>query len=67
MTHYLLYTYGVPGGSVVKDLPASAGDARDLGSLPGSGISPGGGSGNPLQLFLPGKSHGQRRLASYTL
>ena len=49
MTHYLLYTYGVPGGSVVKDLPASAGDARDLGSNPGSGRSPGAGNGNSLQ------------------
>ena len=26
---------GFPGGSVVKTLPASAGDARDLGSIPG--------------------------------
>ena len=26
---------GLPGGSVVKTLPASAGDARDLGSIPG--------------------------------
>ena len=58
--------YGLPGGSVVKNPPASAGDARDMGSLPGSGISPGGGSGNPLQLFLPGKSHGQRSLVGYS-
>ena len=34
---------------VVKNLPASAGDARDMGSIPGSGRSPGGGRGNPLQ------------------
>ena len=34
---------------VVKNLPANAGDTRDLGSLPGSGRSPGGGHGNPLQ------------------
>ena len=34
---------------VVKNLPANAGDARDLGSIPGSGRSPGGGNGNPLQ------------------
>ena len=33
---------GFPGGSVVKNLPASAGDARDNGSTPGSGRSPGG-------------------------
>ena len=34
---------------VVKDLPASAGDARDVGSIPGSGRSPGEGNDNPLQ------------------
>ena len=34
---------------MVKLLPANAGDARDLGSIPGSGRSPGGGNGNPLQ------------------
>jgi len=34
---------------VVKNLPANAGDARDAGSIPGSGRSPGEGNGNPLQ------------------
>ena len=34
---------------VVKKQPASAGDVRDKGSVPGSGRSPGGGHGNPLQ------------------
>ena len=34
---------------VVNNPPASAGDARDVGSIPGSGIVPGVGSGNPLQ------------------
>ena len=34
---------------VVKIPPASAGDTRDMGSIPGSGRSPGGGNGNPLQ------------------
>ena len=34
---------------VVKNLPANAGDIRDMGSIPGSGRSPGGGHGNPLQ------------------
>ena len=29
--------------------PANAGDVRDMGSIPGSGRSPGGGHGNPLQ------------------
>ena len=34
---------------MVKNLPASAGDRRDVGLTPGSGRSPGGGHGNPLQ------------------
>ena len=34
---------------MVKNLLASAGDARDMGSVPGSGISPGVGNGNLLQ------------------
>ena len=34
---------------VVKNPPANAGDTRDSGSIPGSGRSPGGGPGNPLQ------------------
>ena len=34
---------------VVRNLPASAGDIRDLGSIPGLGSSPGGGQGNPPQ------------------
>ena len=34
---------------VVKNLPANAGDIRDSGLIPGSGRSPGGGHGNPLQ------------------
>ena len=40
---------GFPGGTVVKNLPANAGDAREVGLLPGSGRSPGGGNDNPLQ------------------
>ena len=33
---------------VVKDLSANGGDVRDVGSIAGSGRSPGGGYGNPL-------------------
>ena len=33
----------------VENLPANAGDVRDMGSIPGSGNSPGGGHGNLLQ------------------
>ena len=44
----MLQTYknSFPGGSEVK---ASASNAGDLGSIPGSGRSPGEGNGNPLQ------------------
>ena len=34
---------------VLKKPPAKAGDKRDVGLIPGSGRSPGGGHGNPLQ------------------
>jgi len=37
--------YGFQGGSVVKNLPANAGD---VGLIPGSGRFPGKGNGNPL-------------------
>ena len=50
---------GFPGGSVVKDSPASAGDVH---SIPGSGRCPRGGNGN-----LSGKFHGQRSRAGYSL
>ena len=40
---------GFPGGSMVKNLPANAGATGDASSIPGSGRSPGGGYGNPLQ------------------
>ena len=40
---------GLLGGSVVKNLPASTEDAGDTSLIPGSGRSPGGGNGKPLQ------------------
>ena len=42
----ILVTLGFLGGSVVKNLPAKAGDVS---LTPGLGRSPGGGNGNPLQ------------------
>ena len=48
---------------VVKKLPANAGDIRDAGLIPGLGRSPGGDQSPPV--FLPGESHGQRRLARW--
>ena len=38
-----------PGGAVVKTLPANAGDVGNVGSVTGSGRSPGVGNGNLLQ------------------
>ena len=38
---------------MIKNLPANAGDARDAGSIPLLGRSPGGGNGNPLQYSCP--------------
>jgi len=38
-----------PGGTVVKNLPANLGDAREAGLIPGSGRSPGVGNENLLQ------------------
>ena len=40
---------GFKSGAVVKNPPVNAGNARDAGSTSGSGRSPGGGNGNPLQ------------------
>ena len=40
---------GFQGGTVVKNPPVNAGYTRDVGSIPGSGRSPGVGNGNPLQ------------------
>ena len=45
---YKAYT-GFPGGILVKNPLANAGDARDTGLIPGWGRFPEEGSGNPLQ------------------
>ena len=46
-----LFFLGFPGDSVVKNSPANAGDIEDVGSILGSGRSPGGGNSNPPQYF----------------
>ena len=57
---------GFPGGSVVKNLPASAGDAGDTGSILGTGRHPGGGgNGNLLQYSCLGNP--MDREACYSL
>ena len=50
---------GFPNGSVVRNLPANAGDAEDMGLISGSGRSPGGGNGNPLQYSCQEKPMGR--------
>ena len=50
---------------VVTNSPASAGDIRDMGSIPGSGRSPEGRARQPTPVFLLGKFQGQRSLAGY--
>ena len=56
----------------LRDFPGSldgkesACDVGDLGSIPGLGISPGGGRGNPLQYSGLENPHGQRSLAGYS-
>ena len=50
---------------VVKNLPANSGDIRNVGSIPGSGIFPGGGHGNPLQYPYLENPQGQRSLRGY--
>ena len=54
-------TEGFLGDTAVEDSSANAG-AGDAGSIPGSGRSPGGGNGNPLQYSCLG----QRSLAGYS-
>ena len=51
---------------VVKNLPANAGDARDMGLIPGSERSPWSRKCQPSLVFLPGKFHGQRIPAGYS-
>ena len=55
--------YGFPGGSVVKNPPAKAGDMRGLSSIPGSGE----GHGNPLHYPCLENPHGQRSPEGYSL
>ena len=62
---YCCFALGFPGGSMVKNLPVSAGDARHSRLIPGSGRSPGAGNGSALQcscLEIPW----QRSLAGYS-
>jgi len=65
MSDVSLKLRGLPNDAAVNDSPAHTGDVRDLGSIPGSGRSPGGGDGDHSSI-LAGKSHGQRSLEGYS-
>ena len=51
---------------IVKNLPANAGKAREVGLIPGLGRSSGGGHGNPLQYSGLKNPHEQRSLVGYS-
>ena len=55
-THIHIDTKGSPGGAVVKNPPANAGDAKDTSLVPGLGRSHGVGNGNLLQYSCLGNT-----------
>ena len=57
------YVWGFPGGSVVKNLSANAGN---VGLIPGLGRSPGEGNSNPLQYFCLENPMDRGGLAGYS-
>ena len=59
----LFFSKGFLGGTVVKNLPANAGDSENSDLIPGSGRSPGAGHGNPLQYS---EFHAQSSLERYS-
>ena len=60
---FLLRTRGFTGESVVENIPTNAGDSS---SIPGWGRFPWKRKWQPMPVFLPGKSHGQRRQVGYS-
>ena len=58
----LLFSLWLSGKESACDIE----DAGNTGSIPGSGRSPGGGYGNPLQYSCLENPHGQRSLAGYS-
>ena len=64
--HLPLQRLGFPGGTMVKNLPANAGDARYAGSNPWVRKTPWRRKWQPTPVFFPGKFHGQRSLVAYS-
>ena len=52
---------------MIQDLPTNAGDSRDAAAVPVSGKIPWSKKWQPPPVFLPGKFHGQKNLAGYSL
>ena len=61
--HKVCSPLGFPGDSVVKNMPANAGDT---GSIPGLGRFLWRRKWQPTPVFLPGEFHGQRSLVGYS-
>ena len=57
---------GFPWWLSGKEAACNVGATGDMGSIPGSGKSPGGGHGNPLQYSCLENPHGQRSLGGYS-
>ena len=63
MTVTIVFPRGFPGGSVIKNPPANAGD---VGLILGVGKIPWRKKWLPTPIFLPGKSHGWRNLVGHS-
>ena len=57
---------GFPDGSAGKQSACNEGDARYSGLIPGWGKISWRREGQPIPVFLPGESHGQRSLVGYS-
>ena len=57
---------GFPNGSWGKESICNSRDTGDAGLIPGSGKSSEGGKWQPVPVFLPEKSYGQRSLEGYS-
>ena len=58
-------TFSFPGGTVVKNFPANAGDTEDMGSISGLGRSSRGGNDNPFQYSYLENAMDKRSLVGY--
>ena len=63
---YLCILMGFPGGAVVNNPPANAGDIKRLGFDPWVRKIPCRRAWQPTPVFLPGECHGQRSLVGYS-